>query len=71
MNLVWPLTALFGSVLWVLAYYTWGRQPLPDEHPTKAPFLVRVGKGTSHAASMVPPCLECRAQWRGLQRVTR
>lgn len=25
MNLVWPLTALFGSVLWLAAYYAWGR----------------------------------------------
>lgn len=25
MNLVWPLTALFGSVLWLAGYLVWGR----------------------------------------------
>ena len=25
MNLVWPLTALFGSVLWLTGYFLWGR----------------------------------------------
>lgn len=25
MNLVWPLTTLFGSVVWVIAYRKWGR----------------------------------------------
>ena len=25
MNLVWPLTALFGSVLWLAGYFVWGR----------------------------------------------
>jgi hypothetical protein len=25
MNLVWPLTALFGTLLWLFAYFRWGR----------------------------------------------
>src|SRR4051812_25021646 len=51
MNLVWPLTALFGSVLWACAYYVWGRQALPTEETSKAPFPVQVGKGTSHCGA--------------------
>lgn len=31
MNLVWPLTALFGSVLWLAGYFIWGRGPTRDE----------------------------------------
>lgn len=27
MSVVWPLTALFGSVLWLAAYFAWGRSP--------------------------------------------
>ncbi|MEE4025382.1 DUF4396 domain-containing protein [Gordonia sp. PKS22-38] len=30
MNLVWPICALFGSVLWVMAYIAWGRAPRPS-----------------------------------------
>lgn len=30
MNLVWPICALFGSVVWVAAYLAWGRAPLRD-----------------------------------------
>ncbi|MYR08555.1 DUF4396 domain-containing protein [Gordonia sp. SID5947] len=29
MNAVWPICALFGSVLWVGAYLAWGRAPQP------------------------------------------
>ncbi|GAA4825827.1 DUF4396 domain-containing protein [Tomitella cavernea] len=29
MNLVWPICALFGSVLWLGAYLAWGRAPRP------------------------------------------
>ena len=49
MNLVWPLTALFGSLFWVLLYYRWGRQPASQEQA--APLPVSVGKGTSHCGA--------------------
>ncbi|MHA6720218.1 hypothetical protein ACX40Y_12300 [Sphingomonas sp. RS6] len=34
MGLVWPLTALFGGVLWLAACYKWGRST-DDERPTR------------------------------------
>ena len=54
MNLVWPLTALFGSVLWAAGYYAWGRgkpenQDEGDE--SKPPFPVMVAKGASHCGA--------------------
>lgn len=52
MNLVWPLTALFGTVLWTAAYYTWGRSPAAGaDDERKPPFPVMVGKGTSHCGA--------------------
>lgn len=48
MNVVWPLTALFGSVLWLFGYYRWGRQR--DDAP-KPPFAVQVAKGASHCGA--------------------
>jgi hypothetical protein len=54
MNLVWPLTTLFGSVLWLLAYYRWGRARAErashaPEH--QSPLAVMVFKGTSHCGA--------------------
>lgn len=34
MNLVWPLTTLFGSLVWVLAYNKWGRSKSDDKEKT-------------------------------------
>ena len=52
MNLVWPLTALFGSVLWLAVYYRWGRMPVESGHRREAaPFAVMVGKGSSHCGA--------------------
>ncbi len=59
MNLVWPLTTLFGSVLWLAAYYAWGRMSGRhdadgQEHSSgseKPPFPVRVLKGASHCGA--------------------
>ncbi|MFO1039663.1 MAG: DUF4396 domain-containing protein [Geminicoccaceae bacterium] len=63
MNLVWPITALFGSVLWVWSYFRYGRlatreraQAAMDRHeemPSKkeTPFWAKVGKGASHCGS--------------------
>lgn len=53
MYVVWPLTALFGSVLWLAAYYRWGRGPTDgdfDDQP-KAPFPAMVLKGASHCGA--------------------
>lgn len=32
MNFVWPICALFGSLVWVCAYVAWGRAPRRDGH---------------------------------------
>lgn len=39
MDLVWPICALFGSLLWVAAYLWWGRAAAPDAgaEPTASP----------------------------------
>lgn len=53
MNLVWPLTALFGTLLWVAAYYAWGRNISEgDREKSKTqPFAAMVMKGTSHCGA--------------------
>ncbi|WP_248616780.1 DUF4396 domain-containing protein [Paraoerskovia marina] len=53
MNLVWPLTALFGSVLWLAGYLRWGRGPRrgSDDGPGDAGMPVAVAKGTSHCGA--------------------
>lgn len=57
MDLVWPLTALFGSVLWLAAYLAWGRgEPksaphTAKDHESKAPFAAMVLKGASHCGA--------------------
>jgi hypothetical protein len=38
MSLVWPLTALFGSVAWLGAYYRWDRTPSRSDEPHAPPF---------------------------------
>jgi len=50
MNLVWPLTALFGTVIWLAAYFAWGRHA-PGSHRQRQPFAVMVTKGTSHCGA--------------------
>ena len=47
MNIVWPLTALFGSVVWLALYYRWGRRGSDDEMP----MAVSVFKGASHCGA--------------------
>lgn len=52
MNLVWPLTALFGSLLWTAGYYIWGRAKADgQEDGAKPPFPIIVAKGTSHCGA--------------------
>jgi hypothetical protein len=63
MNIVWPVTALFGSLLALVAYFKYGRlathgkaraamerdEPMPSKALT--PFPVKVGKGAMHCGS--------------------
>jgi hypothetical protein len=52
MNLVWPLTALFGSVLWTAGYYRWGRAKAGGaDDDSKPPFAIMVAKGSSHCGA--------------------
>ena len=63
MNVVWPVVALFGSVVWLWAYFAYGRLATHEamhaamekgEKPpsmTKTPFAMMVFKGTSHCGS--------------------
>lgn len=46
MNLVWPLTALFGSVLWLAFYWRFGRR---QDSETTMP--VSVAKSASHCGA--------------------
>lgn len=48
MNLVWPIDALFGSLLWLWFYFRWGRAR-PDARTP--PFAVMVAKAASHCGS--------------------
>jgi hypothetical protein len=47
MNLVWPVTALFGSVIWLSAYFRFGRA----RHAASKPFAVKVGEAASHCGA--------------------
>ena len=49
-ELVWPLTALFGGLLWLAGYFVWGR-PRPDEDDSENPFPVMVATGSSHCGA--------------------
>lgn len=51
MNLVWPLTALFGGVLWLAGYYRWGRTSPAGEQCPEPPFAVSVAIGASHCGA--------------------
>ncbi|MGN6549826.1 MAG: DUF4396 domain-containing protein [Pararhizobium sp.] len=62
MNVVWPVTALFGTVFWLWAYFRYGRlatnkqtmaAKAPGEEPPNKtkPFPAMVGEGASHCGS--------------------
>lgn len=57
MNLVWPLTALFGSLLWLGGYLRWGRAGLRERRgedsgkAAETPMPVAVAKGASHCGA--------------------
>jgi len=47
MNAVWPITALFGSFIWLAFYWRWGRA----DRKGKAPMWASVAKGASHCGA--------------------
>lgn len=63
MNVVWPVTALFGHVLALLGYYMYGRIAADEvadpaikrgetpPHKRRIPFAAKVAKGASHCGS--------------------
>lgn len=63
MNVAWPVTALFGSVLILWSYFTYGRLATHERahaamergetmpHKTRTPFPAMVGKGDLHCGS--------------------
>jgi hypothetical protein len=63
MNVVWPVTALFGTLPWLWAYFRYGRlAPRHRMHSgrkagykpyrsDKAPLFISVGKATSHCGA--------------------
>ncbi|CAB3724052.1 hypothetical protein LMG27174_05203 [Paraburkholderia rhynchosiae] len=52
MNIVWPVTALFGTFLWLAAYYAWGRNaPAVGDSNSNPAFPPMVLKGTSHCGA--------------------
>jgi hypothetical protein len=54
MNVVWPVNALFASVIALWAYYRFGRlktRDAKDDSDAATPFAVKVGKGAAHCGS--------------------
>ncbi len=54
MNVVWPITALFASVLGVVGYLAFGRNKTTAgaaQTGKKRPFSIAVGKGTTHCGA--------------------
>lgn len=60
MNLVWPLTALFGGVIWLAGYLRWGRADGRGERRGEGedraprpstPMAIAVAKGASHCGA--------------------
>ena len=51
MNLVWPLTALFGSLLWIAGYFRGGRNRPDGANDEESPFPVMVATGSSHCGA--------------------
>lgn len=51
MAVVWPLTALFGSIIWLAIYYRWGRSGGGGGGDGDTPMAVSVLKGASHCGA--------------------
>jgi hypothetical protein len=49
MNLVWPITALFGSLLWLALYWVYGRARA--EPRQNVPMAIAVAKAASHCGA--------------------
>ncbi|WP_263730636.1 DUF4396 domain-containing protein [Cellulomonas sp. SG140] len=49
MRVVWPVTMLFGGLLWLWFYLRWGREPRPESE--RRPGWVSVATGTSHCGA--------------------
>lgn len=47
MNLVWPLTALFGGLVWLAGYLVWGREGAEPEPPLP----VAIAKASTHCGA--------------------
>jgi hypothetical protein len=50
MNLVWPITALFGSIVWLVLYFAFGRQT-KGRKTKEVSMPVAVAKGASHCGA--------------------
>ncbi len=50
MNVVWPVTALFGTVFWLWGYFRYGR-PASGPADSDKPFAASVGEAASHCGS--------------------
>lgn len=51
MDVVWPVTALFGSALVAVAYFAYGRAGSRGRKKHRAPFAVSVGKAAAHCGA--------------------
>jgi hypothetical protein len=59
MNVVWPITALFGTLVWLWGYFRYGRLTTHERMHTakqaslneQKPFPIIVGEGTSHCGA--------------------
>lgn len=51
MNVVWPISGLYGGVLALWAYYTFGRMPAPKGAKYKQPMWQSVSKGALHCGA--------------------
>lgn len=54
MNIVWPVTGLFGTVLVAYLYFRYGRNVQdgdPKQMPSDTPFPIKVAKGTLHCGA--------------------
>lgn len=49
MRVVWPVTMLFGGLVWLWFYRRWGREPRPASE--RRPGWVGVATGTSHCGA--------------------
>jgi len=48
MNLVWPLTALFGGLIWLAGHLFWGRENAGERDP---PMAVSIAKAGTHCGA--------------------